>query len=60
MKFQLATPEYEVLNCIPTTQNPRFRAEVPNKHHPLGKVHPGWWLATLCVELSSIKGCFQG
>lgn len=33
-KFQQVTPEYEVPNCIPTTQNPRFRAEVPNKHLP--------------------------
>lgn len=60
MKLQWATSEYEGLNCIPTTQNPRFRAEVPNKHHLLGKVHPGWWMATLCVELGSIKGMFSG
>lgn len=60
MKFQRATTEHEVVSYIPTTQNLRLKAEVSDKHHLLREVSPGWWLATLCVQLGSIKGVFPG
>lgn len=50
-KFQQVTPEYEVPNCIPTTQNPRFRAEVPNKHLP--------WVGHLCRVKQYQGGVFR-
>lgn len=62
MKFQLTTPEHEVLSSVPTTrQNPRLRAEVSNKHHLLREVYPCWWAGySLCRARQYQKDFFHG
>lgn len=61
MKFQLITPEHEVLSSIPTThQNPRLRTKVSNKHYLLREVHPSWWAGySLCGARLYQRDFFQ-